>query len=95
MNALDLELLDAVVATMGHLDGPVLVTGAGNCFSAGVDLRAILDGGSEYTDRFITSLSAALLAAFDPLMSSVVPGALVAICFALLFSEGRLSMWPS
>ena len=53
VNALDLELLDAIVATMGHLDGPVVVTGAGKCFSAGVDLRAIVDGGSEYTDRFI------------------------------------------
>jgi enoyl-CoA hydratase/carnithine racemase len=57
VNALDLELLDAIVATMGHLAGPVVVTGAGKCFSAGVDLRAIVDGGSEYTDRFITSLS--------------------------------------
>src|SRR6476660_2802260 len=57
VNALDIELLDAVVATMGHFDGPVVVTG--------VDLRAIVDGGSEYTDRFLTSLSAVFLAVLD------------------------------
>ena len=56
VNAFDIELLDAIVAAMGHLAGPVVVAGAGKCFLAGVDLRAIVGGGSEYTDRFITSL---------------------------------------
>ena len=32
------------------IDGPIVVTGAGSCFSAGVDLRAVLDGGREYTE---------------------------------------------
>lgn len=36
----------------------MVITGAGRCLSAGVDLPAIVDGGAEYTDRFMTSLSA-------------------------------------
>ena len=44
VNALDLELVEDAVATLGGLEGPVVVTGAGKCFSAGVDLRAVVDG---------------------------------------------------
>ena len=37
VNALDLELAEDVVETMPRLQGPVVITGAGRCFSAGVD----------------------------------------------------------
>ena len=93
VNALDLELLDAIVATMGHLGGPVVVTGAGKCFSAGVDLRAIVDGGSEYTDRFITSLSAAFLAVFDhpaPVVAAVNGHAIAGGCVLAMAADVRL-----
>jgi len=93
VNALDLELLDAIVATMGHLDGPVVITGAGKCFSAGVDLRAISDGGSEYTDRFITSLSPALLAVFDhpaPVVAAVNGHAIAGGCVLAMAADVRL-----
>ena len=40
VNALDLDLLDDVIVTMRGLDGPVVITGSGRCFSAGVDLPA-------------------------------------------------------
>ncbi|HEY5842462.1 MAG TPA: enoyl-CoA hydratase/isomerase family protein, partial [Mycobacterium sp.] len=93
VNALDIELLDAIVATMGHLAGPVVVTGAGKCFSAGVDLQAIVDGGSEYTDRFITSLSAALLAVFDhpaPVVAAVNGHAIAGGCVFAMAADVRL-----
>jgi enoyl-CoA hydratase len=93
VNALDLELLDAIVATMGHLDGPVVITGAGRCFSAGVDLRAISDGGSDYTDRFITSLSPALLAVFDhpaPVVAAVNGHAIAGGCVLAMAADVRL-----
>jgi enoyl-CoA hydratase len=93
VNAIDLELLDAIVATMGHLDGPVVITGAGRCFSAGVDLRAISDGGSEYTDRFITSLSPALLAVFDhpaPVVAAVNGHAIAGGCVFAMAADVRL-----
>ena len=65
VNALDLGLVDDAVATVRSIDGPIVLTGAGSCFSAGVDLRAILDGGADYSDRFLAALSAAFLAVFD------------------------------
>jgi enoyl-CoA hydratase len=93
VNAIDLELLDAIVATMGHVHGPVVITGAGRCFSAGVDLRAISDGGSEYTDRFITSLSPALLAVFDhpaPVVAAVNGHAIAGGCVFAMAADVRL-----
>ena len=78
---------------MGHLDGTVDVTGAGKCFSAGVDLRAIVDGGAEYTDRFITSLSAAFLAVFDhpaPVVAAVNGHAIAGGCVFAIAADVRL-----
>lgn len=42
-----------------------MLTGSERRFSAGVDLRAILDGGPDYTGRFLESLVAGFLAVFD------------------------------
>jgi enoyl-CoA hydratase len=66
VNALDLELLDALVGAMGELaDVPVVLTGTGKVFSAGVDLRRVVDGGPAYVAEFLPRLSAAFLAVFD------------------------------
>lgn len=65
VNALDLELLEEIVAAFGDIAGPVVVTGTARCFCAGVDLKAILDGDADYTGRFLTALSQAFLAVFD------------------------------
>jgi enoyl-CoA hydratase/carnithine racemase len=51
VNAFDLGQVDDAVATVRSIKGPIVLTGAGPCFSAGVDLRAIIDGGPDYTDR--------------------------------------------
>ena len=48
VNAIDLDLLDVIIATMRNVEGPVVITGAGRCFSAGVDLRALVDGGAAH-----------------------------------------------
>jgi enoyl-CoA hydratase len=61
VNAFDLGLVDDAVATIRSIAGPIVFTGAGSCFSAGVDLRAILDGAAAYTDRFLAAVSAAFL----------------------------------
>ena len=93
VNALDLELLDATIATMRGVDGPVVMTGAGKCFSAGVDLRALLDGGADYTDRFLTSLSAAFLAVFDhpaPVVAAVNGHAIAGGCVFAMCADIRL-----
>ena len=52
VNALDLDLLEVIIAAMGSVQGPVVLTGAGRAFSAGVDLRALVDGGRGYAERF-------------------------------------------
>ena len=66
VNAMDLELLEATSATVGELDadgdvGAIVLTGNGRAFSAGVDLRRILAGGADETERFLGALSDAFL----------------------------------
>ena len=48
------------------VDAPaVVLTGAGTVFSAGVDLRRIVEGGPAYVREFLPALSRAFLAVFD------------------------------
>lgn len=67
VNATDLELLEAIVDTFAGLaaDGEVaavVLAGNDRAFSAGVDLRRILDGGEPYTREFLDALTRAFLA---------------------------------
>lgn len=93
VNALDLDVLDDLITTMRGLAGPVVLTGAGRCFSAGVDLRAIVEGGADYTDRYITALSAAFLAVFDhpaPVVAAVNGHAIAGGCVFAMAADIRL-----
>ncbi|CRK57426.1 Enoyl-CoA hydratase [Alloactinosynnema sp. L-07] len=66
VNALDLELCDAISRTVSSLAADAIVlAGAGRAFSAGVDLRRVVDGGAEYVAAFLPALSKAFLAVFD------------------------------
>ena len=93
VNALDLDLLDDLIVTMRGVDGPMVLTGTGRCFSAGVDLRAVTDGGAEYTDRFLTALSAAFLAVFDhpaPVVAAINGHAIAGGCVFAMAADIRL-----
>ncbi|HSS25774.1 MAG TPA: enoyl-CoA hydratase/isomerase family protein [Mycobacterium sp.] len=93
VNASDLAFLEDVIATMRGLDGPVVLTGAGKCFSAGVDLQALIDGGVDYTERFLTALSAAFLAVFDhpaPVVAAVNGHAIAGGCVFAMCADVRL-----
>lgn len=93
VNALDLDLLDVIVASMRNVEGPVVITGAGRCFSAGVDLRAIVDGGAEYAERFVTALSEAFLAVFDhpaPVIAAINGHAIAGGCVFAMCADVRL-----
>lgn len=99
VNALDLELLEAIRDTFARLPqhAPVVLTGGAGAFSAGVDLRRILDGGAEYVSVFLPALSQAFLAVFDhdgPTVAAVnghaIAGGLIlaAACDRRVMAEG-------
>ena len=50
VNALDVEVLEALAGSVRELqdsgNGPLVITGAGRVFSAGVDLNRVVDGGT-------------------------------------------------
>jgi len=93
VNALDLDLLEVIIGSMRSVEGPVVITGAGRCFSAGVDLRAIVDGGAEYAERFVTALSEAFLAVFDhpaPVIAAINGHAIAGGCVFAMCADVRL-----
>jgi len=93
VNAFTLELVEDAVTTIRSIDGPIVLTGAGACFSAGVDLRAILDGPPEYTDTFLAAVSEAFLAVFDhpaPVVAAVNGHAIAGGCVLAMAADIRL-----
>jgi enoyl-CoA hydratase len=58
-NALDLELTSAIrkalAAEAGH-EGPLVLTGTGSIFCAGVDLFRVVEGGRAYIEQFLPAL---------------------------------------
>lgn len=93
VNALDLDLLEVIIASMRRVQGPVVITGAGRAFSAGVDLRALIDGGAEYAERFVTALSEAFLAIFDhpaPVVAAINGHAIAGGCVLAMCADLRL-----
>lgn len=95
VNALDLELLHAISATIRDLydAGAIVLTGAGRAFSAGVDLRRIVDGGVAYAEEFLPALSDAFLAVFDcprPVVAAINGHALAGGCVIAAAADLRL-----
>ncbi|MFJ6573954.1 enoyl-CoA hydratase/isomerase family protein [Streptomyces sp. NPDC091292] len=67
VNALDVELLDALRGAMSDLESApaVVLTGTGPVFSAGADLDRIGAGGRAYAKEFLDALSLTCMAVFD------------------------------
>ncbi len=67
VNALDLEVLQAITAAMRDVDesAAVVITGSGTAFSAGVDLHRVVAGGQSYVQEFLPALSRTFMAIFD------------------------------
>jgi enoyl-CoA hydratase len=103
VNALDLELLRAITAAMHGIDGdgPVVITGAGPAFCAGVELQRIVEGGPSYVREFLPALTEAFRAVFDypgPVVAAVnghaIAGGcvLAAACDVRLMSGGSIGL---
>ena len=93
VNALDLGLLEVIIASMRSVQGPVVLTGAGRAFSAGVDLRALSDGGADYAERFVAALSEAFLAIYDhpaPVVAAINGHAIAGGCVLAMCADVRL-----
>ena len=95
VNALDVDLLRALPGAVTHAPGPLVITGAGRSFGAGLDLRRILQGEDSYTAALLSALCDALLAAFDhpaPTVAAVNGHAIAAGCLLALACDA--GSWP-
>ena len=95
VNALDLDLVLAISeAVRGQDEHRALVlTGAGPAFSAGVDLRRLVEGGARYAREFLPALSEAFLAVFDhpgPVVAAVNGHAIAGGCVLAAAADLRL-----
>jgi len=102
VNALDLELCQAIAETFRGIDArAVVLTGAGPAFSAGVDLWRVLDGGAGYVSAFIPALVDAFAAVFTcdrPVVAAInghaIAGGcvLAAACDYRIMAAGRIGI---
>ena len=93
VNALDLELLGALTAVFDRADSPVVLTGAGRTFSAGVDLRRIVEEPDSYVAEFLAVLARAFLAVFThprPTVAAINGHAIAGGCLFALCCDTRV-----
>lgn len=95
-NALDVELclgLEAALAGAERVEGPLVLTGAGSIFSAGVDLFRVVDGGRAYIERFLPALNSLFLRLFmlpRPVVAAVNGHAIAGGCILACACDYRV-----
>jgi enoyl-CoA hydratase/carnithine racemase len=97
VNTLDVELLDELTGAVHDAEragpGPLVLTGAGHVFCAGVDLRRVVEGGADYVDRLLPALAAAFETVFafpGPTVAAVNGAAVAGGCVLACACDRRL-----
>jgi enoyl-CoA hydratase len=98
VNAIDVEVLDELRTTLERLEHDVdvhavVLTGAGRAFSAGVDLRRVVDSDAAYAERLVTGLRRTLEALFcfpKPTVAAVNGAAVAGGCIIACACDRRL-----
>ncbi len=97
VSALDVELCEALADALdGVAAAPpaaVVLTGSGSTFSAGVDLFRVLEGGSDYLERFLPALGRAFGTLFGlpvPVVAAVNGHAIAGGCVLVSCCDRRL-----
>jgi enoyl-CoA hydratase/carnithine racemase len=98
VNAIDVELLEALGAALEDLEHDpevraVILTGTGRAFSAGVDLRMVIDSEPPYAGRLVEALRVGLEALFyfpKPTVAAVNGAAVAGGCILACACDRRL-----
>lgn len=96
VSALDLEFCGVLVQEIhgvANACSALVLTGTGSSFSAGVDLFRVLDGGTEYLDRFLPameSLFLTLLTFPKPVVAAVNGHAIAGGCILAAACDHRI-----
>jgi enoyl-CoA hydratase/carnithine racemase len=98
VNALDREVVDEVTAFVDLCEqdpeiGALVVTGEGSLFSAGVNVKAIVDHDKPYTEEFLGALSSAVMRLFrcsKPTVAAINGPAIAGGCLLACACDQRL-----
>ncbi len=94
-NAMSIEFCEALTARFEAMSSAraVVITGSGRIFSAGVDLKRLLDGGVPYIRKFLPALSRMLAAVFccpQPVVAAINGHAIAGGCVLACAADRRL-----
>ena len=97
VNTIDVELFTEFIKQLDNLEKSeckaVVLTGAGSCFSAGVDLFRLLKDGNAYIEAFVPLLTSGLLKLFTfpkPVIAAVNGHAIAGGCIVACACDYRL-----
>ncbi|HXA32170.1 MAG TPA: enoyl-CoA hydratase/isomerase family protein [Acidimicrobiales bacterium] len=98
VNALDRDVLDEVTACVDRCErdpdiGALVVTGAGSLFSAGVNVKDVLDNDTAHTGELLSALSTAVVSLFrcsKPTVAAINGSAIAGGCLLACACDQRL-----